>query len=392
MNKKKSLITIIIFGALLGIFTIADICTKDRIFSENENRVLAAKPNLTGNTILSGQYSEDYENYVTDQFAWRDMWISLKTRSDIALGKKDINDIYLAADNYLIEKHSPTMFSTEDIDKKSDMLIDFLQAFPETKIMLAPTADNVISDKLPSHAVYFDERNFLKHVKNEISKSDKIADSAVIDLLDTLSEHKDKEIYYKTDHHWTSLGAYYAYLAWADATSHKPYDYNTDKMKIVTDDFKGTLHSKINIGDTRDEIRTFSETYDFDVNVLYDNTVKSSSLYEKKHLNTKNKYGYFLDDNHGIIEITNNSVPKNESAPDETGKNNTLIVIKDSYANSFIPLLVPHYEKIYVIDLRYFREEINEFIQKIEKTDTLILYNCIHFLENFKYASSVKRS
>ena len=118
MNKKKSLITIIIFGALLGIFTIADICTKDRIFSENENRVLAAKPDFTGNTILSGQYSEDYENYVTDQFAWRDMWISLKTRSDIALGKKDINGIYLADDNYLIEKHSPTMFSTEDIDKK----------------------------------------------------------------------------------------------------------------------------------------------------------------------------------------------------------------------------------------------------------------------------------
>ena len=111
--------------------------------------------------------------------------------------------------------------------------------------------------------------------------------------------------------------------------------------------------------------------------MTYDLKVETDTCYEASHLDTKNKYGFFLDDNHAFVEI-------------ETGYPNhhTLFVIKDSYANCFIPLLIPHYEKIYVLDPRHFRGRLFEFMEKYEPEggmDVLVLYNCIHFLEDFAY-------
>jgi len=395
-NKKiKSILTIVLFSATLLFFTVGDFLNKDRLFSETENRVLAGSPDISVKNILNGTFSKEYEEYITDQFTMRDSWISVKTHTDISLGKKSVNNIYLAKDDFLIEKHLPDMFGSETITKKTDMLINFLKEFPETKIMLAPTADNILTDKLPAHAIYFDQRKYVNYVTDRLTennnKTDDIsATSPVINIFDILSAHNKEAIYYKTDHHWTSLGAYYAYLAWAKSLNITPVNYNTNNMKSVTSDFKGTLHSKINIPVKPDNISIFKETLNFDGTLIYDNTITTNSLYETKHLNTKNKYGYFLDDNHGIVEI------EGKYRDIDSLSDKTLFVIKDSYANTFIPLLVPHYKKIYVIDLRYFREDVTEFIQqhsqdisskddkKIEKTDTLILYNCIHFLEDFE--------
>ena len=198
-----------------------------------------------------------------------------------------------------------------------------------------------------------------------------------MDVYAALKEHADEEIYYRTDHHWTSLGTYYGFLAWADAVDRFPYPYAVDKMETVSEDFKGTLHSKINLDMTEDSIQIFPETKLRPIKVSYDYVKETDTLYESKYLTTKNQYGYFLDDNHGFVEI------------DTDYKNGrTLFVIKDSYANSMIPLLTTHYEKIYVIDLRYFNGKLFDFMKICEPEegmDVLLLYNCIHFLEDFKY-------
>ena len=156
-----------------------------------------------------------------------------------------------------------------------------------------------------------------------------------------------------------------------------PYPYAVDKMETVSEDFKGTLHSKINLDMTEDSIQIFPETKLRPIKVSYDYVKETDTLYESKYLTTKNQYGYFLDDNHGFVEI------------DTDYKNGrTLFVIKDSYANSMIPLLTTHYEKIYVIDLRYFNGKLFDFMKICEPEegmDVLLLYNCIHFLEDFKY-------
>lgn len=368
-EKKNARITILFFCAIILAFTVADLLRKDRLFSEHENRVLASKPEFSVEKLMSGAYTAEYEKYVTDQFVSRDTWIALKTQSDILMQKKDINGVYLGKDDYLIEQHLPEDYSYMDMVKKVQMLKKLAQRY-DAKVMLVPTADNILSDKLPQYARYFDQQELLNLAEAELGKQ-------YVDIYSTLEEHREEDIYYRTDHHWTSLGAYYGYYTWAEAANKIPRYYDVNNMQTVTEEFLGTLHSRLNLPMEPDTIQIFPETLERPMKITYDFQTRRDSYYEEKYLETKNKYGYFLDDNHGFLEIN-------------TGYRNgkRLFIIKDSYANSMIPLLAPHYETIYVLDLRYYNGGLFDFVDycKGERDmEMLILYNCVHFLEDFKY-------
>ena len=371
MNEKKNaFLTVGILFAIILAFSVADMLNSDRVYSETENRVLASRPEFSQDALLQGGYTKDYEEYITDQFVGRDKWVGMKTRTDILLQKKEINGVYLGKNNYLIEKHDPQDYSAQLANGRLASLKKLVKKW-DADVMLVPTADNILTDKLPSYALYYDQAAFLEQVRNEIGEEH------YVDVYGMLMEHKEEEIYYRTDHHWTSLGAYYGFLAWADHTGKFPYPYNVNNMTTVSDDFLGTLHSRVNITVQADRIQYFPETELRPVKVTYDLTEQTDSLYEDSYLGTKNQYGYFLDDNHGFVEIET-----------EYKNGKTLFIIKDSYANSMIPLLTTHYEKIYVVDLRYYNGKLFDLMEAYEPEegmDVLVLYNCIHFLEDFKY-------
>ncbi len=369
-EKSNAALTVGFFALILLILVAADVITGDRIFSSNENRVLAKRPKISAETILDGSYMEDYEAYVTDQFVGRDTWVELKTRGDILLQKKDINGVYLGKDDYLIERHSPEDISQKDVDKKIALLKDLVETYG-AKAMLIPTADNVLTDKLPMWAGYYDQEAFLTQVEEAVGEEN------VINVLDTLREHSDEYIYYRTDHHWTSLGAYYGYLAWKDQTGAVAAEtFDPSGLTAVTEEFLGTLHSKLNLPFPEDTIQIFPETMKKRPKVTYDFSKVTDSYYESKHLDTKNKYGYFMDDNHPFIEI-------------DTGYRNgkELILIKNSFANCLVPLMANHYEKIYMIDLRYINGRLPDLLAGYltPETEMLVLYDCIHFIEDFNY-------
>lgn len=369
-EKKNAVFTVAIICAVILAFAAADFIKGDRVYSETENRVLASRPELSKDALLLGEYMEDYEEYVTDQFVGRDKWIGIKTRTDILLQKKEINGVYLGKDNYLIEKHDPKEYSQQLETAKLASLKKLVKKW-DADVMLVPTADNVLTDKLPAYAAYYDQAAFLERAREAVGEEH------YIDVYGMLKEHSGEAIYYRTDHHWTSLGAYYGFLAWAEHKDWFPYPYDVNNMTTVSDNFRGTLHSKINIDTAADSIQYFPETKLRPVTVTYDLTQKADSLYEDSYLDTKNQYGFFLDDNHGFVEIQT-----------EYKNGRTLFVIKDSYANSLIPLLTTHYETIYVVDLRYFNGKLFDFMESYEPEDgmdVLVLYNCIHFLEDFKY-------
>lgn len=364
-NKK----TLIVICAILFIFTAADLICGDSLFSQTENRILASRPEISVKTVLDGSYMKDYENYVTDQFVGRDKWIGIKTASDIVLQKKEINGVYLGSDGYLIEQHLKEDYP-QDLTEQRISLLNSLAEKWNAKIMLVPTADNILTDKLPAYTEDFDQEDLLRKVEESVGTE------RYIDVYNVLLGHADEAIYYRTDHHWTSRGAYYGYVAWADNMGEMPKVELSD-LKDVSDSFLGTTHSKINLPVRADTIEYFPSTEQLTPQIIYDLQTKSDSFYEESHLDTKNKYGYFLDDNHAFIEI-------------DTGIQNgrTLFVIKDSYANCMIPLLAFHYEKIYVTDLRYMNNKLFPFMESYEPEsgmDVLVLYNCIHFLEDFKY-------
>lgn len=369
-EKKNAIFTIVLLGAILLAFTVADFLHGDRVYSEMENRLLAKKPKLEPEAVLQGDFGKDYEKYLTDQFVSRDKWVGIKTRSDILFGKQDVNGVYLGKDDYLIERHPPESYSEELEDEKVALLGKLVDKWG-ARVMLVPTADNILTEKLPAHADYYDVSRLLAKVR------ERVGERSYIDAYSALAAHKDEKIYYQTDHHWTSLGAYYGYQAWAKETLSFLYPYEPQNMTTVSNNFQGTLHSRIPVVETKDEIQIFPQTKERPISIIYDFDGKGDSFYAQKYLAGKNQYGYFLDDNHAFLHIQTNY---------QNGR--VLFLIKDSYANSLIPLLQPHYSTIYVVDLRYYNGSLSKLMTSCKPEagmDVMVLYNCIHFLEDFRY-------
>ena len=360
---RSSKIYIKMAGIFLVFLIVAFACnlfSKDKKYSESENRMLAQKPVFSMANLTSGKYMKDMEDYVTDQFFIRDKWINLKVLEDLALGKKESNGVYIGKKDYLME--IPTAPNQKALDNNLDAISNFSASHPDinTVMTLIPNAAYIYDHLIPRNAPVRDQEKDIKYVMNAVSTS-----LNFVDLTKTMSSHKEEDIYYKTDHHWTTLGARYAFDALSTALGiEKP----TQEYKIypVTHSFQGTLASKSGYDKALDTIEIYvpqGVNTECVVNFT-DEGKKSASVYESAALKKKDKYEVFFGGNHTRIDI---------STPMEEKKN--LLLFKDSYANCFIPFLVPYYRNIIVIDPRYFYDDIESLISDNEITDVLFLYN-----------------
>lgn len=365
---RSSKIYIKMAGIFLVFLIVAfafNLFSKDKKYSESENRMLAQKPVFSMANLTSGKYMKDMEDYVTDQFFIRDKWINLKVLEDLALGKKESNGVYIGKKDYLME--IPTAPNQKALDNNLDAISNFSASHPDinTVMTLIPNAAYIYDHLIPRNAPVRDQEKDIKYVMNAVSTS-----LNFVDLTKTMSSHKEENIYYKTDHHWTTLGARYAFDALSTALGiEKP----TQEYKIypVTHSFQGTLASKSGYDKALDTIEIYvpqGVNTECVVNFT-DEGKKTASIYESAALENKDKYEVFFGGNHTRIDI---------STPMEGKKN--LLLFKDSYANCFIPFLVPYYRNIIVIDPRYFYDDIESLISDNEITDVLFLYNVNTFL------------
>ena len=352
------LIAFVVSLIILGLFVLFIFMPKVE-FSENENRYLQSFPKFKIKDFIEGDFIEDLESYLADNFPFRDGFMSIKTLTEKVIGKEDINNVYLAEDDYLIEKYNNP--------QNNDKIIEVLNEFNETvnyvnmNLLLAPTSIAINKDLLPKNAPTYDELETINYIYNEINFD-------TIDTYEILKEkNKDYQMYYRLDHHWTTFGAYYAYTKYAEANNITPYSLNSFDIKEVTNDFNGTLYSKSNDYTRKsDSIHTFTlKDISYEVNYVSKEVIKDT-MYEDSYLTKKDKYSYFLDNNHPLIVITNKSINNKKE----------LIVIKDSYANSMVPFLTNHYKKVHVIDPRYYKNSISDYIKENKNIkDGLILYN-----------------
>ncbi len=374
-ERKNARKTIVFLCAIMMILLVADLLQKDVLISPEENRILQTKPGLSGETLASGEYMERYEEYLNDQFVGRANWITIQNITARAFQKKVMNDIYLAKDGYLMPRHLPEDFSLELQEASLSNLDAFLADYPQAKVMLVPTADSVLTDKLPAFAPYFDQEAFLERAKERVGAD------RFIDVLPVLREHAGEEIYYRTDRHWTTLGAYYGYEAFAKSFPKPPRWYLHGELQTVKTDFRGDLYAKAKQHARPDNIMIFPRVMEADsYRITYDGYLNRRDFYEERYLEGNGSYRYFLDDTHGIVEIER-----------ESYLDGTLLVIKDSYANAMIPLLAHHYKKIYVVDLNYFNANLTEYMQNKDiygNMDVLVLYNCTNFIRSFPYESA----
>jgi hypothetical protein len=326
-------------------------------FSENENRYLAVFPQLKVKNVLNGSYMSDLSSYLCDHFPFRNCFLPIKTEYEKnILAKAEINNIYRGRDGFYIEKYNKP--------KNTDKIINTLNSFDKSvdvpvSLMLVPTAVTVYKDKLPSYS----ESTAQTDEMNKIYESTSFNDINVLNML--LSLNDEDNLYYKLDHHWTTFSAYNAYRLFCqsmDITPQKESDFN---IYEATNSFLGTIYSKVNDNTAHpDSIYIYGQ--DNNITVDYpDKGITTNTLYNNDYLLKKDKYSVFLDNLHPLVVVTNDDAESNEE----------IAIVKDSYANCFIPFLVKHYKKIHIFDTRYYKESVSNYINSNSIGQVLILYN-----------------
>lgn len=373
MNRRQSWNIILLFVILIFGFTLATLLVPERERSETENRELARHPKVTLSTLLNGEFEKDYETYLTDQFVLRDGWIGLKTAVERLMQKKESKDIYFAGDGYLIEKHTG-VFTAPQADTNIQLLASFLEQYKDRfengmSVMIVPNAVLVLKDKLPPLASPYDERLYLEKIREAVPED------LWFDANEVLQSHKDEEIFYRTDHHWTTRAAFYVYQLWAAKRGlHIPSEEEYE-IQTVTEEFEGTVQSKLGIETRKDSISLYLPREDIFYTVEAEGQEKKYSVYDYLKLDTKDKYGVFFGGNNALTRIRTRA---------DNGRR--ILLLKDSYANCFAPFLLTEYEEIDLLDLRYYNQKISDLIADGEYTDLLVLYNAAGFAEDTSFA------
>lgn len=363
MKKNKGYVGILstIFLLFIGVMFISIMGIKEKEFSEEENRNLNTKPKLSIKELIDGSYSKDYEGYISDQFPGRKLFVQLKSKVNLLMGKAENNGVYLGKDNQLMEDFEEE--PQEATDEKINVVNNFVNNYENinTSFMMIPTSVEILKDKLPAYAPVDSQLKYMEYIQEKLNPEIKF-----ISPYEAFQNNKEEYLYYKTDHHWTSKGAYIAYLEYCNALNLEPQKEEEFNVELVANDFYGSLSSKI--GEKRgkpDDVFVYIPKENGEVIVNYvTEQIKSSSLYSSKALDKKDKYEVFTGGNHSQINI--------KTLGDINKK---LLIIKDSYANSFIPFLTSHYGEIDVVDLRYYTDNIDTLIKEKGITDILFLYN-----------------
>ncbi|GAA0824485.1 DHHW family protein [Clostridium tertium] len=366
MIKKiiKYPISILVLTIILFI-TIIDISNKDKNFSNFENRSLAQRPVFYFDDFLKGRFSKDYERYINDQFVFRDTWIDLKSRSEYLLGKIENNNIIYGKDNFLFEKYEKV--DEENLAKNIDSVLGFIKKIPNNNVnfMIIPSSYTIYKDYLPYGINLVDQELYINNIYNYLYNYN---NTKTISLIDIFKENKDKYIYYKTDHHWTSFGSYLAYSEFVKNNNLSLVDIN-NLNKHEVNNFYGTYFSKSKNFNAESDLITYYDVPNLSVSI---DGVPVDNINDNSKWSSSDKYSAFLRGNNGLTIIQNNDI----------SNNNKILVLKDSFGNSFIQYLVNNYKEVYVVDLRGFIGSFNEFFKSNNFDDVLIMYNFINLADD----------
>ena len=361
-RKVQEQLVGIIFILILFLFLIINIIVPNKEKSVQENRMLATKPKFRLSSLISGDYDEKFEAYMDDQFVGRDMWRKLKVTVDRICGSRLENGVYIGRNGQLLEQIEVADENHLAANIKAIKSFSESQKKIPVRMMLVPDAANVLNHSLPALAKPEDQTQMFSMVRKDLGDS-----VEWIDVSTELNKHKTEKIYYKTDHHWTTLGAFYAFQAAAPSLGIEGDLSGKYVSHAVSNSFNGMLASKsgVNLGE-KEQIDIYVPTEeDTDLIIDYvDEGKRSTSLYDSSKLKEKDQYTVFLGGNSSLLDIRTVSTSTKR-----------LLLVKDSFANSFIPFLTPYYREIVVVDSRYYSGTINDLMDSYRISEVLFLYS-----------------
>lgn len=363
MKKQKIRITIQLltcacFFLFIYIYAISNLFVKDRDFSEQENRMLAQKPETSLKNIFSGDFDEQFEAWFQDQFIHRDSWVQTNATIMKTAGHIQNNGIYFGRKGYLIQQH------LQYDEKISANNLSALQEFKEESsaaihLLIVPDACYGERKYLPLGAYNVDEKKWIADIQEQAEG---------IDFINITKELDSQDNYFKTDHHWNEKGARIAYEAIARNVLKKtPVDFTFEE---VSSDFHGTMYSSSGAFWTKpDSLYKIIPARPNPVTVTYENGTNANSLYMDPNLEVKDQYTYYLDGNHSHVHI--------ETMVNTERK---ALVIEDSFGHILAPYLSQEYATLDFIDLRYYHDSVLPLID--ENTDVFVICSLESFAED----------
>ena len=349
----------------VGLF-LADLITPDRAYSELENTTLSQRPSLSSFSADGlNKYFTAYTKYVKDQVVGRDAWIGLQSDVETLVMQKEQSGGILLGKEHMMFPRTYGLVSSETrtLPKNTAALETLCQRYPgKVNVMLVPAASDIYPENVPASAPLLDEDSYL----DSLAKTVQGAGGRFVDVRQTLRDHKSDYIYYRTDHHWTTLGAYYAYQQLCDELGLTPFDLSAHKA-LTAEGFYGTHYSKARTPNAEPDTITY---YDLTNQLTIYNVTgpgqptdgETTGLYDTAKLDVYDKYAMFLHGNNGLSRIKGSG----------TGR---ILVVKDSYANCFSPFLTANYAAIDVVDFRNYNYGLDSLIAANGYDQILVLYS-----------------
>lgn len=367
MKKRSSWVQIIIFIAFIALFFILSLALPDKGFSEQENRELTQAPAFSLDALFSKKFATKFESYTTDQFPFRDSWTTLKARCELAIGKEENKGVFLCDGDTLIEAYEPPD------QKQLDTNIAAVNSFAENSkvpiyFALIPGNSEIHSNILPNNAPNYSQKDVIDYCYTNSGAKN-------IDIYNDLASHADEYIFYRTDHHWTSLGAYYGYETLMKAMGYTPTPLSSFAPQTVSESFYGTVYSKSGISwVSPDTIEIFAEQ-DAATQVMNYSTNEpvEGSLYDTTFLDKKDKYSMFMGGNTPLLTIKTDKT----DAP-------SILILRDSYMDSLLPFLQANFSEIHVMDLRYYKTQlvdstVSDYVSEHGIDEVLVCYSVSNF-------------
>lgn len=378
LYKKIMIAFFAVFLTAMPILTLVFLSPEKTPFSENENRYLAAFPKLNMKTYKDESFMNGFDDWISDRFFGREDWIVLKNKTDSALGKTETNGVFIENDMMMQIWDG---YDEELYKKNLNAINNFIAKHPEIPayFMLVPNAQEIYRENVPKYAEVGSQKQFIDKFYSELKGFE-----GTVDVLSALADRKSSYIYYRTDHHWTSYGAFTGYEAAASVLDYDNYKYDSFTVEHASSEFRGTLFSKtLDFDVTPDVIDYYTLTEnepgvkvsvykDLDPKtgkVIYD---EYDSMYFRSFLEVKDKYSSFLGQNSPIVTVENENAKNDKS----------ILLIKDSYAHSLVPFLSKEYKTVTMIDLRYINIDFQTMTPLKNYDQLLFLYNVITFSED----------
>lgn len=370
-SKKVSVwkkVTVGVFFAVLLILAGITLFAPKQTMSEEENKVLASFPKASVRTIFDGSFMKKFDNYLSDHFAFRTSWIKVETLAQKAMGKQEINGVFITPDRLIADIAKP---DKDAVDNSIAAINRYKEEFGKGKqvaMMLVPTAAEIYRESYNPYAPVLDQTQFIQDVYGRLKNVD------TVDVYTSLNAAQNSYIYYRTDHHWTSYGAYIGYAALSKTLGYNPIGSDMFNVEHASNEFLGTTYSKVLVGERMAD--TIDLYYYADKDVVEEvevftggNTQRYQSIFFREHLNTKDKYATYLGTNQPIVTVRTN-----------VNNGQKLLMFKDSYSHELIQFLCQHYEEITLMDMRYINQDFSQLVDPNDYTQTLFVYNVGSFV------------